>query len=227
MFIPLYDRNPLKSIAFYYVTSVLIAVNTLTFLVSLVLGEGLLVAYGMIPAVLLSPSTMAVEAPTLITYAFLHAGWMHLIGNMLFLWVFGDNVEDALGHLRFLVLYVMCGVAGALAHALMNASDYSVLVGASGAISGVAAAYLVLFPKAKVFGLLMLYKIPIIGVPAAIVLGLWIAFQVFAFLASGVVDWIDPNASFEAHLGGIIVGVLLVKRMAKNLLPSKPTDLPD
>lgn len=181
--LPLKDDNPLKRIPFQFETVPFMAVCIAVFLWQLSLGEGqdrAVLSYGAIPSVLfgfqdLAPQLAVLPAPrTLITSTFLHGGWMHLIDNMLFLWVFGDNVEDSMGHGRFIVFYLVCGILASLAHALSNAQSVSPLIGASGAISGVLGAYLVLHPKARV--LIFVGYIPI-RLPAVVVLSLWIGLQ--------------------------------------------------
>jgi membrane associated rhomboid family serine protease len=168
--------------------------------------------YGAIPSVVfghaaLPPEVVAVPAfATILTSMFLHGSWMHLIGNMLYLWVFGNNIEDIMGHARFIVFYAMCGVLAALSHALIDPMSTVPMVGASGAISGVLGAYLLLFPHARV-----LLLAPVVGttyVPAGIVLGFWIVMQLLnggATLGSK-----GGGVAFFAHIGGFIAGMLLI-----------------
>jgi membrane associated rhomboid family serine protease len=128
------------------------------------------------------PTSSHPEETTLLSYAFLHGSWLHLAGNMLFLWVFGDNVEDAMGHVKFLIFFVLCGIAGGLAYAVMTPDPSAPLVGASGATSGVVAAYLMLHPKVKVWVLVtLLIKFPF-QLPAWIVLGAYVVWNVFMVL---------------------------------------------
>ena len=183
MFVPLYDDNPLRNLSAPWVTRGLILANVLIYvlfqepaLVGPANAEAVLASFGMIPAVVsgyayLPPELQRLpEETTLLTYMFLHAGWLHLGTNMLFLWVFGDNVEDAMGHARFLAFYLACGVAAGLVH-LASAPDSQVpLVGASGAIAGCVAAYLILHPRVKLW-VLVLMRIPL-PVPAWLALGL-------------------------------------------------------
>ena len=140
---------------------------------------------------------------TYVTYAFLHSDIFHLGGNMLFLWVFGDNVEDALGHFRYLVFYLLCAIAGAVVHGMIAPESQAPLIGASGAIAGVVAAYLVLHPRVKIW-VLAFARIPL-RLPAWIVLALWIVFQFVMFVAGG-----DDQISWAAHIGGIVAGAVLV-----------------
>jgi membrane associated rhomboid family serine protease len=170
-------------------------------------------SYGFIPAVLLTgaelPSELAVLPPaaTLLTSMFLHGGFMHLAGNMLYLWVFGNNIEDSMGHGRFLLFYLLCGVAAAFAQALPDPSSEIPMIGASGAISGVLGAYLVLFPHARVhvlipFGFLLLHTIR-----AGWLLGFWFVFQ----LASGLLSSsAEGGVAFWAHVGGFVAGTALI-----------------
>jgi membrane associated rhomboid family serine protease len=152
------------------------------------------------------------EELTYITYAFLHADIFHLGGNMLFLWVFGDNVEDALGHIKFLIFYLLCAMAGALLHGLIAPDSQIPLIGASGAVAGVVAAYLILHPRVKIW-ILAFGRIPL-RIPAYIALALWILFQ-FAMFAFGG----DEQVSFAAHIGGIVAGAVLVLLLRSRDVP--------
>jgi membrane associated rhomboid family serine protease len=190
MFVPLHDENSLKSIRFQYVTIMLIAINVIVYLFEVP-----------IPTESMGPAVP--ERLTLLTYMFFHGDVLHLAGNMLFLWVFGDNVEDAMGHLKFLFFYLACGVAGGLLHAWVEPGSESPLIGASGAVAGVIAAYLVLHPRVRVW-VLALKAIPL-RISAAFALGLWILIQVVMVLLPqvGPVAW-------WAHIGGLIAGAVLV-----------------
>jgi rhomboid family protein len=213
--IPLKDENPLRWIGFPYVTVALIAACVLAFLWQLSLGpaqERMIYALGAIPAVVtgeraLPPGLALVAAElTLITSMFLHGSWLHLGGNMLFLWIFGDNVEDAMGHVRFLVFYLVCGVAAALVHIYFNAGSEIPTVGASGAISGILGAYLVLHPRAEVLTLFFRFFITL---PAFVVLGVWIGLQALsAYLEAG--GEAGGGVAWWAHIGGFVVGAILV-----------------
>ncbi|RUT29406.1 rhomboid family intramembrane serine protease [Arsenicitalea aurantiaca] len=218
MFLPLHDRNPIKHVDFPYVTYGLIGVTTLVFLFQSILPpaqfDDLVVAFGMIPVVVSNqvtgPAPWLPDQLTLLTYAFLHADWMHLLFNMLFLWVFGDNIEDALGHVRFLVFYLLCAALAGLAHMAFDYGGFGPLIGASGAVAGVMGAYLVLYPHARVYVLFRLV-IPIpLPVPAFWMLGAWIGTQLFYVLVGS-----DDGVSWWAHLGGIAAGALLVVPMRR------------
>ncbi|MBN9269544.1 MAG: rhomboid family intramembrane serine protease, partial [Mesorhizobium sp.] len=191
MFIPLYDTNRLRHIRLQYVTIGLIVVNALAYLATTVGGEqftnAAVLGLGYIPSVVhhtaqLDPRFVVIpESLSYLTYSFLHADIFHLGGNMLFLWVFGDNVEDALGHLRYLIFYLACAVAGAFFQGLVAWDSQVPLIGASGAIAGVVTAYLILYPRVKVW-VLFLARIPL-RIPAFIPLLLWIVFQIVMFAA--------------------------------------------
>jgi membrane associated rhomboid family serine protease len=214
--IPLHDDNPttLQPV----VTIAFIVLCSLVFLWQLSLGaEGFraaVMSLGVIPATLLGdqtlPPQLAVVPPalTVLTSQFLHGSWMHLLGNMLYLWIFGNNVEDAMGHVRFAIFYLLCGVAAALAQALPDPDSPLPMIGASGAISGVLGAYLLLYPQARVLVLLPLgFYSRLVQLPAMAVLGFWFALQ----LVSGALA--DPRAggvAFGAHVGGFVAGMALL-----------------
>lgn len=224
MLLPLNDDTPLKRIPFQYVTVALIAVNVLIFLWQLSLGdeEGrkAILGFGAIPSVLLGGRTLPVELAvvpiplTLLTSMFMHGGWMHLIGNMLFLWVLGDNVEDAMGHGRFIVFYILCGVAAALTHAALSPQSTAPMIGASGAISGVIGAYLILHPKAQILTLAFRF---FIHIPAYVMLGIWIAMQVIN--VSMASDAGGGGIAWWAHIGGLIAGTVLIVPMRHKSVP--------
>ncbi|CDZ65212.1 rhomboid family intramembrane serine protease [Neorhizobium galegae] len=222
MFIPLHDAVELKYIRVQYVTISIIAVNVLVWLFTNFsapeVAERASLGLGFIPAVIfnyatLDPSLVIVPDDfTFVTYAFLHMDFWHLASNMLFLWVFGDNVEDALGHVKFLAFYLLCAAAGAALHGFVASSSEGPLIGASGAISGVVAAYFLLHPRVRVW-VLVLFRIPL-PLPAFIPLALWIV-QQFAMLALDL----DGMVSWGAHVGGIIAGAILVLFMRRKGVP--------
>ena len=171
-------------------------------------------ALGAIPAVLLTDARLPADLQWIPRFAspftsmFLHGGWMHLLDNMLFLWIYGDNVEDAMGHARYLVFYLLCGTAAILAQALSTPESPYPIIGASGAISGVLGAYLLLFPRARVLTLVLLpFFFTTLELPARLLLLLWFAVQLISDLAAP-----DGGASvaFRAHIGGFLIGMLLV-----------------
>ncbi len=225
MFIPLRDDNSLKSIPFQYVTVSLIAVNVLVFLLEVSgLGEAAVASFGVTPRELLGGTAVLAppsftdgaypigEEATLLTYMFFHADIFHLVGNMLFLWVFGDNVEDAMGHVRFLFFYLTCGVIAGLCHAFMAPDSELPLIGASGAVAGVIAAYLMLHPRVNVW--VLAFKVIPLRITAGLMLGIWILFQIVmvAMPDSGPVAW-------WAHIGGLVAGAVLILFMRRPGVP--------
>ena len=177
-----------------------------------------MLSFGMLPAVLLDHRQLASELVvlpaelTLVSSMFLHVNWMHLIGNMAFLWVFGDNVEDSMGHGRFLLFYLLCGLFASLAHALADTQSISPLVGASGAIAGVLGAYLMLHPRVKVIVLVGL-RIPL-RLRAYWVIGFWLGLQ-FYFVATDA----GGNTAWWAHIGGFVTGVMLIPFLKSPAIP--------
>ncbi len=213
MFIPLHDGEPMRNLRRPYVTYGVIGLCVLLY-VAPQLGllppvEPYLAAgFGIIPKVVLGDAYLPADLPqapawlTPATSLFLHGNLAHLIGNMLFLWVFADNVEDMMGHARFLVFFIACGVLAAFVHALTHLGSEQPLIGASGAISGIIAAYLMLFPRVRVWGLIL--KFVPIAVPAWLAIGAWIAVQVLQGL------WGDQSVvAWFAHLGGLAAGITL------------------
>lgn len=216
--IPLKDDNPTRSVPF--MNYALIASCVLAFLWEASLGprlEAAIYAFGFVPDVLFGggrpPAGAVVPAwATVFTSMFLHGGWMHLIGNMLYLWIFADNVEDRFGHGRFVVFYALCGIAAALAQALPDPDSRIPMVGASGAISGVLGAYLLLYPRAHVLVLIPLGPFSqLTRLPALIVLGLWFAMQ----LLSEMLAPAGAGVAFRAHIGGFVAGLALLPLMRK------------
>ena len=210
--IPLYDDHPVRRAP--VVTYLLIGLCIGAFFWQLGHNQHrVLYGYGMIPAVLfgsahLAPYLHIVPAwATVFTSMFLHGGWFHLIGNMLFLWIFGNNVEDELGHLRYIVLYLASGVAAALIQGLSDPGSHVPMIGASGAIAGVLGAYAVLSPRANVhvFVWIVIF-FRIINVPAWILLGLWFVMQLASGLEQGRGN---PGVAFWAHAGGFVTGMIL------------------
>ncbi|WP_051660952.1 rhomboid family intramembrane serine protease [Bosea sp. 117] len=234
MFIPLNDDNPLEGMRHAYVTWGLIAANFIVFIFfqhgyEEEINAAFVFGYGAIPAVVSHAAVLPPELSklppelTLVSYMFLHGGWMHLIGNMAFLWVFGDNVEDALGHARFLAFYLLCGIAGALVHTFAQPGSEVPLVGASAAISGVVAAYLMLHPNVKLW-VLVLMRIPL-RVPAIYPIGAWIAFQIWS-----VATVAEDGTAWWAHIGGLVAGAILVVFMRRKGVPlwvRTPNGTPD
>jgi len=216
--IPLRDDNP--TVLWPLVTIALILANAAVFFYELSLDprllESLIYQMGMVPAAVTGsfiPGTGGYF--TLVTSMFLHGGWMHVIGNMLYLWIFGNNIEDSMGHLRFILFYLITGLAAAAAHLAFNAASTVPTIGASGAVSGVLGAYLVLFPHARVQTLVTLgFFIRIIYVPAWVLLIFWIGLQ----LLNQALAPMDPTAggvAYAAHIGGFAAGLVLIPLFRK------------
>ena len=216
--IPLHDDNPTEIAPI--VTIALIVLCSLVFLYEVSLpervGQAFVLHYGAIPASIFGHGAAlledAVAVPvtfTLLTSMFLHGGWMHLIGNMLYLWIFGNNVEDAMGHVKFVIFYVVCGILAAVSHAVTDPASGIPMVGASGAISGVLGAYLLLYPRAQVLVLIPLgIFMRTMYVPAGFVLGLWFVLQL---LSGGMsLGHGGGGVAFFAHVGGFVAGMALI-----------------
>lgn len=242
LFVPLWDMNSVKQVRFQFVTVALILVNCAVFFffqMGLIypLGDVLLVNFSIIPDELLQfaqtqpalqvppPTEVPPGAPdqstgglilpeevTLITYMFLHGNFLHLLGNMVFLWVFGDNVEDCMGHLRFLIFYLLCGVFAGLVHALVSLPSDIPMIGASGAVAGVIAAYLMLHPRVRIWVLVM-WRVPL-RVSAGFALAVWVVIQ----FASAFLDT-QANTAWWAHIGGLVAGAVLILFMRKPGVP--------
>ena len=214
--IPLHDDNPTEITP--VITYVVIGLCILAFLWQLSLGqtggERAVFSLGLIPAVLFHqaalPDEMVIVPPatTLLTSMFLHGGFMHLAGNMLYLWIFGNNVEDSMGHGRFVAFYLLCGVAAGLAQALVNPGSEIPMIGASGAISGVLGAYLLLYPHARVLVIVPLGLFStLMRLRAIWVLGFWFVMQL---LLSGFSGSQQGGVAFFAHIGGFVAGMALI-----------------
>src|SRR5690606_17896425 len=222
MFIPLHDANEFRYIRVQYVTMAIIAVNVVAYLLTTVGTEDFVNAavwgLGYIPSTIFDiaerPPEMVIVPDdwTFLTYSFLHGDIWHLGGNMLFLWVFGDNVEDALGHFRYLVFYLACAAAGALVHGLIVPDSEAPLIGASGAIAGIVAAYLILHPRVQIW-VLALGRVSL-RLPACFLLALWI-FSHFAMIFVGG----DESISLAAHVGGIVAVAMIVLILRRKNVP--------
>ena len=202
--IPLRDVIPSRTTPFMTVT--LIALNTLVFVYELSLGERVedfVLYFGLVPA--------AFSVVTLFTSMFLHGGFLHFAGNMLYLWIFGDNVEDRMGHGRFLVFYLLCGVAAALAQTITSPDSVVPMVGASGAIAGVMGAYFVLYPRSRILTLLpIIFFFQLVEVPAIFFLGIWFLMQFLSGVGSIVTATAgEPSGgiAFWAHVAGFVAGI--------------------
>jgi membrane associated rhomboid family serine protease len=202
---PIQDDQPKFSPS--VVTTMLIIANALVFLFEISLDEysrnALIMRYGLIPA--------HFQTSALLTCMFLHAGWAHIIGNMLFLWAFGRSLEDRMGHVKYLIFYLVCGIVAGLTHCFFNAGSQLPTIGASGAIAGVMGAYLVSFPRARIDTIVFFFFIARIQIPALFMLGYWFLTQ----LLSGVGSLTYSHQSVSgtawfAHIGGFISGIVLV-----------------
>jgi membrane associated rhomboid family serine protease len=206
--IPLRDVIPSRT--FPALVIAIIALNALAFLFEQTLSDRELAlfvrVYGVVPA--------SFTWSSVFTSMFLHGGWMHILGNMLFLWIFGDNVEDRLGHGRFVVFYLLCGMVAALAHVMSEPGSLIPTIGASGAVAGVMGAYFVLYPHSRILTLLPLFIFwQVIEVPAVLFLGLWFALQLFSGVGTMLMATQGAPAggiAFWAHVAGFVAGVVLV-----------------
>jgi membrane associated rhomboid family serine protease len=212
--IPFKDDNPTRTIPF--VTMGIMALNITVFILEALSprnSQQIVFAYGAIPHNLITFTSDQPLPPvlTLFTSMFMHGGLLHLGGNMLYFWIFGNNIEDRLGHARFIVFYLFCGVVAAYSHALTAPSSLVPMIGASGAISGVLGAYLILFPSARVHTLVFFgFFIQVIRIPALIVIGFWAIIQ----LVSGLVNQgllHQGGVAWFAHVGGFLAGMLTIK----------------
>ena len=216
---PIRDNVPSRT--FPFVTVGLIVVNVLVFLVEFVgLGRGgmmdFTMRFGMVPAAVTAyfsgePIGVGRAMLPLITSVFLHGGLVHLLGNMWYLWIFGDNVEDRLGHARFLLFFLLCGVIGNLAHYAFNSSSPIPAIGASGAVAGVLGVYLVSYPGARILVLIPFFLLYFTELPALVVLGFWIVLQFFNGAASVVYSQATGGVAWWAHIGGFFGGILIFR----------------
>ena len=206
--IPLRDVIPSRTTP--VVTVSIILINAVVFLYEASLAEPALqrfvFAYGLVPALF--------DPIAVLTSMFLHGGWMHFLGNMLFLWIFGDNVEDRMGHGRFVAFYMLCGSVAALAHVMSEPGSLIPTIGASGAVAGVMGAYFVLYPHSRILTLLPLFIFwPVVELPAVLFLGLWFLLQLFSGVGTMLMATQGGSAggiAFWAHVAGFLAGVLLV-----------------
>jgi len=227
---PLRDENPSRSVP--VVTRVLIGLNTLAFVYELMQGRGLtpfILTWAMIPerltlAVRFGEESALRPVLTIFTSMFLHGGWLHLIGNMWYLWIFGDNVEDRLGRFRYLLFYLAAGAVAALLHYATNPASEAPTLGASGAIAGVLGAYLAAFPRARVITLVPLFFFfRVMALPAALVLGLWFVMQFFLGALSLGYGGSGGGVAWWAHVGGFAFGI--VTMWIVNLARRRPSSV--
>jgi membrane associated rhomboid family serine protease len=212
--IPYKDDNPSRRFPFF--TLLIIALNISVFLLEVLSGtnpEKIVRAYGAIPHNIITFQSDQPISPvfTLFTSMFMHGGLLHLGGNMLYFWIFGNNIEDRLGHLRFILFYLFCGLVSAYAHALSAPDSNIPMIGASGAVSGILGSYILLFPRAGVHTIVFLgFFIQIVKVPALIVIGFWAIIQIVNGLVShGMLQ--QGGVAWFAHVGGFLAGLLTIK----------------
>lgn len=212
--IPYKDDNPTSSFPFF--TIGIIAVNTLVFMWELFSPSGMqriVYAYGAMPTALVSFETTQPLHPALsvFTSMFLHGGFFHLGGNMLYLWIFGDNIEDRLGHFKFLIFYLLGGIVAAYAHAFTEPGSRVPMIGASGAVSAVLGAYILLYPRARVYTLVFFgFFVQVIQLPALIVIGFWAIIQfISGVLTKGLLG--QGGVAWFAHVGGFLFGLAAIK----------------
>ena len=205
--LPIGDDNTGRRIT-PVVTYILIALNVVFFLVEMSGGEAFIQRWAFVPRRFLADP--AGDFATLFTAMFMHAGWLHLLGNMLYLWIFGDNVEDRFGHAKFVVFYLVCGIAAALGQVAADPHSTLPTIGASGAIAGVMGAYFVLYPRSRVLTLIPLIFIQVVELPATILLGFWFLMQLFSAgtIAVTASSHGSGGVAFAAHVAGFIVGAI-------------------
>ena len=210
-------RDTIRSETYPIVNSFIIAVNVLVFFLELSQGQGLdgfIKIYGLVPARYSIPQiaayfTTGQQVLSFLTFMFLHGGFLHLLGNVWFLYIFGDNVEDRLGHFRYLVFYLLCGLASGISHLVINWYSMIPTIGASGAIAGVMGAYFILYPRAKILTLVPIFIFfQFIELPAFLFLGVWFLFQ---FLSAAGASAQAGGIAWWAHIGGFVFGVIFLK----------------
>lgn len=224
LFVPIWDMNRLKRVRFQYVTIILILLNTLIYFVFETdflskSPQRFVDALSFLPREVGSLHDFVSFLPDhfrFLTYMFVHASAWHLFANMIFLFVFGDNIEDALGHLRFIAFYLLCGIAAAAAHGLASTMPEAPLIGASGAIAGVIAAYVMLHPNIRVW---VLFPVPFVSflplrISAALIIGLWFAYQIASAMISQ-----GQETAWWAHVGGFVAGIALIVTMRPRGVP--------
>ena len=205
------SRTPILTIAF-------ITLNVAVFIIQTLYPESLRHAaynYGAIPHYLLTLNTVQPIHPvmTIFTSMFMHGGLLHLISNMLYLWIFGNNIEDKLGYVKFILFYMLCGIGAAYSHALATPSSMVPMIGASGAVAGILGAYLILYPQAKVHTLIFLgFFIQVVRLPAVVVIGFWIIIQFINGIVSSSAAS-QGGVAWFAHIGGFVLGIVLITLM--------------
>jgi membrane associated rhomboid family serine protease len=202
-------KDDIKPAKLPIVTYLIVGINVLVFLYEVSLGSALdnfLNQYGAVPYLLFHPTGVS-SYTRLLTSMFMHGGFMHIFGNMLFLWIFADNIEDRFGHVRFTFFYLLCGIAGALLHAATAPNSTVPMIGASGAISGVLGAYILLYPKARVLALIPFgFFLRVTYLPSVLFLGIWFLFQFLSGILS--LGALGAGVAYFAHIGGFGAGLL-------------------
>ena len=212
--IPYRDDNPINIVPFS--TILIISLNMLVFIMQLLSGEdsrSIVYSYGAIPQNIIGfQSNQPIPAYlTILTSMFMHGGVFHIAWNMLYFWIFGNNIEESLGHIRFILFYLFCGVVAALSHILLSPDSNVPMIGASGAVSGMLGAYILLFPMAQVRTIVLLgFYITVVRIPALIVIGFWAIIQVVSGLLSQG-NAAQGGIAFFAHVGGFVAGLFTIK----------------
>ena len=228
--IPLRDLNPTRRVP--VITVIFIAINVLVFLYEQTLSERgltrLFLQYGVVSSRFFDGNITLNDGLTLITSMFLHGGWLHVGGNLLYLWIFGNNIEDRLGAFRFSVFYFLTGLVAAALQVIIEPSSRLPMIGASGAIAGVLGGYIVLFPRARVQTLIFFFIfVQVVSVPASLLLGWWFLIQLFNGVMS-LGDYAQGGVAFFAHIGGFIAGAVLIRLFTIGRRPDdwwrSPTD---
>ena len=209
--LPLRDDNSSRRI-FPFITYLLIAANLVFFFLELMRGDQFIITWSFVPVRFLSDP--AGQFITIFTAMFMHAGWMHLLGNMLYLWIFGDNVEDRMGHFKFLLFYLACGVAATFAQFMFTSTSNIPNLGASGAVAGVLGSYLLLFPRGRVY--MLMFRV-ITPVPAWIALGFWIVLQLISGAGTLSSAGQTGGVAYMAHIGGFFAGLLMTIPFRKRI----------
>lgn len=226
--IPLKDNIPSRR--FPIVNILLIIINFIVFFYELSLGDGvqrLIFQYGIVPnrivkgVIGFNTSHISSLITPFFSSIFLHGGWYHILSNMLYLWIFGDNVEDRMGHFNYLIFYLLCGFTSSVAHILTNMSSSIPTIGASGAISGVLGAYFVIFPEARVMTLLPFgFFLQIAAIPAFLFLGFWFISQALNGIATLAVNtYMTEGIAWWAHIGGFVTGIIIGRRYKRRYKP--------
>lgn len=223
-------RDTIESKRYPLINTMIIAVNVFVYFIEISQGYGLkqfIMKYGLIPArytvwEYARYFTFKEQVFSFLSFMFLHGGFWHLLGNMWSLYIFGDNVEDRLGHIRYLIFYLLCGIASGVTHLLLNLHSTVPTIGASGAIAGVMGAYFVLYPGSRILTLIPIFFIPyLLEIPAFVFLGIWFLFQ---FISATLTHGIATGVAWWAHVGGFLSGIILLKLLLKfemDIMPDK------